>query len=89
MHKKNRSRLSKFNTLLIKFNIDSDSQIISFFNDFNLEYFKVSNLIQRWAVEVPFWKEEEYVDKFYSYLMVDSVMQMPQYKRQQEIVEDE
>jgi len=26
---------------------------------------KVSTIVNRWAVEVPFWKEEQFVAKFY------------------------
>lgn len=88
-YKQNRSRFksNKYNTLLIKFNIDSDGQIISWFRNFNLEHFKVSNLIQRWVVEVPFWKEEEYIQEFFDSTIVESIMQMPRYRRQEFIDE--
>ena len=73
MNKKNRrlSNLSKTNSLLIKFNIDSDNQIISWFRNFNLEFFKVSSLVQRWVVEVPFWKEEEYDESMSNRELID------------------
>jgi len=92
-YKKNRSRskLNRHNTLLIKFNITSDNYISSWFNGFNLEHFKCSSLIQRWAVEVPFWKEEEYIDKFFDSSIVESIMQMPKHHvgvRQREFVDE-
>ena len=86
-----RSKLNRHNTLLIKFNVNSDKYISSWFKNFNLEHFKVSSLIQRWAVEVPFWKEEEYIDEFFNSYIVESIMQMPKpYAgvRQQEFVDE-
>jgi hypothetical protein len=34
---------------------------------------KVSSIINRWAVEVPFWKEEQFVAKFYDDAKVELV----------------
>ena len=85
MNKKNKliSNFNKHNTLLLKFNTDSDSEVESWLGNFNLEFFKVSSLIQRWAVEVPFWKEEEYIQKFFKCSMVESILRTPRYKRQE------
>lgn len=56
----------KNNTLLVKFHDNVTSQEAhSFFAWLGISGTKVSTLINRWAVEVPYWKEEEFLDKFY------------------------
>lgn len=64
----------KNNTLLVRFYEDvSDKEAHSFLAWLGVSGTKVSTLIKRWAVEVPYWKEEDFLDKFYSSEIVEVV----------------
>lgn len=64
----------KNNTLLVRFYEDvADKEAHAMLAWLGVSGTKVSNLIRRWAVEVPYWREEEYLDKFYASELVEVV----------------
>ncbi len=64
----------KNNTLLVRFYEDvPDKEAHSFLAWLGISGTKVSTLIKRWAVEVPYWKEEEFLDKLYDSEIVEVV----------------
>lgn len=64
---KNKSIFVKFYSNVI------DEEIDSLFNSLKVTGTRVSSLINRWAIEVPFWKEEFFVKKFQENEMVEIV----------------
>lgn len=64
----------KYNTLLVKFYEDvADREAHSTLAWLGVSGTRVSTLIRRWAVEVPYWKEDEFVNKFYASELVEAV----------------
>jgi len=64
----------KNNTLLVKFYDDvADKEVHSMLAWMGVSGTRVSTLIRRWAVEVPYWKEEEYLHRFYESELVQAV----------------
>lgn len=64
----------KNKSIFIKFKQEvSEQEVLKLFNSLNLESFRASNLINRWVVEVPFWKEDYYIEKFSSNSDVEKV----------------
>jgi hypothetical protein len=56
----------KFNTVLVKFYEDvADKEARSALALMGVSGTRVSALVKRWAVEVPYWQEQEFVEKFY------------------------
>jgi hypothetical protein len=50
---------------------------------------RVSTIINRWAVDVPFWKEDHYAEKFLESDLVERIYRTPKIKRYQESIEEE
>lgn len=64
----------KNNTLVVKFYEDvADKEVHSALAWLGIHGIRVSTLIRRWAVEVPYWKEEEMLDRLYESELVESV----------------
>lgn len=64
----------KNNTILVKFYEGvADKEVHSMLAWMGISGTRVSTLIKRWAVEVPYWREEEYLDKFYASELVQAV----------------
>lgn len=60
--------------IVVKFYEDtSDMEISDFLNNLEISGVRASNLINRWAVEVPFWKEESFVKKLTNSELVEKV----------------
>lgn len=64
----------KHNTILVKFyeNV-TDREARSELATMGVSGTRVSTLIRRWAVEVPYWVEKEYIEKFYESDIVQAV----------------
>lgn len=72
----------KNKSIFVKFLDDvSTKEIYSLFDSLSVKGLKVSTLINRWAVEVPFWKEEFYTDKFVESEIVERVHENPNKRR--------
>ena len=64
----------KNNTLMVRFYDDvADKEVHSMLAWLGISGTRVSTLIKRWAVEVPYWREEEFLDKLYESELVDVV----------------
>lgn len=50
-----------------------DQEILDLFNSLEISGSRASNLVNRWAVEVPFWKEESFAKKLSNNEMVEKV----------------
>ena len=61
-------------TIFVKFNEDvTDKEARRAMSSMDVGGTKVSTLINRWAVEVPFWKEALFVERFYQNELVERV----------------
>jgi hypothetical protein len=64
----------KNNTLLVKFYDDAgDKEVRAMLATIGVSGIRVSTLVKRWAVEVPYWREEEYLYKFHDSELVQAV----------------
>jgi len=64
----------KHNTMLVKFYENAtDNEVRLILVHMGLGGDRVSTLVRRWAVEVPYWLEGEYIEKFYHNDMVEAV----------------
>lgn len=64
----------KNNTLIVRFYDDvADKEVHSMLAWLGISGTRVSTLIRRWAVEIPYWREEEFLDKLYESELVDVV----------------
>ena len=62
MVKKN-VNIAKYVNLVVKFYEASDDEINDYLYSLNLTGVRVSNIINMWAIEVPFWKESYYINE--------------------------
>lgn len=64
----------KYNTILVRFYEDvADKEAHSTLAWLGVSGTRVSTLLKRWAVEVPWWKEAEFVQKLYENELVECV----------------
>lgn len=70
---KKKNTLNKNTSIIVKFFTSTDEEIDSALSDLNLSGVRVSNLINRWAIEVPFWKEKYYTEELKKLELVDTV----------------
>lgn len=64
----------KSNTLLVKFYDEADDKTVrGMLATMGISGTRVSTLIRRWAVEVPYWREEEFLYKFYENEFVQAI----------------
>ena len=71
MPKKN--NLNRNTSIIVKFYDCSDKEVDQTLKSINLSGVRVSNLINRWAIEVPFWKEQHYIDKLESLDLIEKI----------------
>jgi len=64
----------KQRSIFVKFNHEvTDKQIMSELKTMGITGSRVSALVNRWVIEVPFWKEEEYSEKLAGCDLVETV----------------
>lgn len=64
----------KNNTLVVKFYDDvSDKEVHEMLAWMGISGCRVSSLLKRWAIEVPYWKEREFAEKLYQKDIVESI----------------
>lgn len=64
----------KNKSIFVKFHEETtDKKIESMLAELGVSGTRVSNLINRWAIEIPFWKEDFYVSKLEESELVDVV----------------
>lgn len=64
----------KNRSIFVKFyqNIPEE-EVREFLGSLNLEGFRSSTLINRWVLEVPFWKENFYLEKLYQSEIIEQI----------------
>ena len=65
-----------------------DQEILDLFNSLEISGVRASNLVNRWAVEVPFWKEESFAKKLSNNEMVEKVY-TSSFKKKKLVVNEE
>lgn len=85
--KKNKNVLNKNSNIVVNFYCYSDKKISKFLKDLNLSGVRVSNIINRWAIDVPFWKEDYYAEKLLESTMVEKIYRNPKIKKYEEVRE--
>jgi len=70
---KKKNNLNKNVCILLKFMECSDEDIKNSLKEMNLEGARVSNLINRWVVDVPFWKEKYYREQLSKINLIDKI----------------
>lgn len=73
--------MKKTSTIIVTFYEYSEKEINKFFKENEISGTRVSTIVNRWAVEVPYWKEQEFIDKFYENEIIKSVHPYVEYKR--------
>lgn len=58
---------------MLKFIECSDKDVQNSLSKINLEGIRVSNLINRWVVDVPFWKENYYRDQLSKINIIEKI----------------
>jgi hypothetical protein len=80
----------KNKSIFVKFYEDiDDKEINSLLVSMGVFGTRVSNLINRWAIEVPFWREESFMTKFSENELVEKVHEGFERKRKSLIEEAE
>lgn len=70
---KKKNILNKNTSIIVKFFDSSDEEVTKELSNLNLSGVRVSNLINRWAIEVPFWKEKYYTEELRKIDLVDTI----------------
>jgi|688.fasta_scaffold157487_3 hypothetical protein len=65
--------LNKNTSIIVKFYECSNDDIESVLDDLDLSGVRVSCLINRWAIEVPYWKEQYYTEKLKNIDLVETI----------------
>lgn len=73
---KKRNVLNKNSSIIVNFDC-SEKKINKLLKDLGLSGVRVSTIISRWAVDVPFWKEDYYADKLLESDLVERVYLSP------------
>lgn len=85
----------KNKSIFVKFYKETtDQEINNLLSSMDVSGVRVSNLVNRWAVEVPFWREQSYVEKLQENELVETVHEGFEKKRrnitdQEEQINDE
>lgn len=79
MKKKNKT--NKMTSVIVKFYPCTDSEIDKLLKKLNLSGIRVSNLINRWAIDMPYWKEKHYLEKLSESELVEQIYSNPSYSR--------
>lgn len=83
----------KNKSIFVKFKDDTnDKQVNEFLNSLGIYGTRVSNLMNRWAIEIPFWREGHFTEKMLESELVAKVHENFDMKRKnirQEQIEDE
>jgi hypothetical protein len=62
--KKNNKKKIKLANIIVKFYPCTDKDVKEYLSSLNLEGIRVGSLINRWAVDVPFYKQSYFSKKF-------------------------
>jgi len=80
----------KQRSIFVKFNHGvADKRILSELKSMGVTGSRVSALINRWVVDVPFWKEEEYVERLWGCDLVEAVHENFDMRRKSDKAEEQ
>lgn len=80
----------KQRSVFVKFHHEvPDDEIEKDLRSMGISGSRVSSLVNRWVLEVPFWKEEEYVDRLWDNGLVEMVHETQDTRRRGRIDEEE
>lgn len=79
--KKKTNNLNKNTNIVVNFHSNSDKEINKFLKSLNLTGVRVSNLFSRWAIDVPFWKENHFAQKLSESEIVEKIYRNPMGRR--------
>jgi hypothetical protein len=86
---KRKSNLNKNTHIVVKFYPSTDKEINKLLKSLNLSGVRVSNLISRWSIDVPFWKENYFAEKLAESELVEKIYRNPSRREIYERVEEE
>jgi hypothetical protein len=74
----------KQRSIFVKFNHEAtEKKVLAELKSMGVSGSRVSALINRWVIEVPFWKEEEYVDRLAACEIVEAIHENFDMRRRQ------
>jgi hypothetical protein len=76
-----KNKNNKNSSIVVKFYPATTKEIKKLLDSHNLFGVKVSNIINRWAIDVPFWKEEYYCNKLSESELVEKTYRNPNSKQ--------
>jgi hypothetical protein len=87
---KKKNNLNRNCNIIVNFYPATEKEIKRLLKSLSVEGFKVSNLIERWSVDVPFWKENYYAEKLLESELVEKIYRNAHSKKiqDQSFVED-
>ena len=90
--KKRSNSLNKNTNIVVKFLPSTDKEINNLLGSLNLTGVRVSSLIPRWAIDVPFWKESYFAEKLEQSELVEKIYRNAPIRRrdsrEEEILEE-
>lgn len=87
---KRKNNLNRNNSLIVKFYPATDKEIFKLLRELNLTGTKISNLINRWSIDVPFWREKHFTEKLLESELVEKVHENLSFnKKNQQDLDDE
>ena len=78
---KKKNKLNKITSIIVKFYPATEKEINKLLKKLNLTGVCVSNLMNRWAIDVPYWKEKYYSEKLSESDLVEKVHRNPSYNK--------
>lgn len=76
---KKRKNTNKTISVIVNFYPSTQKEIEDLLNSLKISGVSVSNLISRWSIEVPFWKEGYYIGKLLESELVQKVFPSVKY----------
>lgn len=71
---------NKYSNVVVKFYSSTTKEIFDLLGSLNLTGVQVSSIINRWAIDVPFWKEDYYCKKLSESELVEEIYKNPNKK---------
>lgn len=75
--------MKKTASLIVTFYEASEKEINKFLKENDVFGVSVSSMFNRWSIEVPFWREQDFINKFSEHELVKSVHPYIDYSRKQ------
>jgi len=86
---KNKKNKRKFSNVIVKFYPCSDETVKEYLENLGLEGIRVGSLINRWAVDVPFWKQNHFSNKLLENENLVEKVYVTKYEKRKDLEEDE